>query len=138
MFTHNSKICAIVLVVLDNPAFQITLEQLQCYRVHLNYVACTVVIHTHNAKSIVRMDKLFHSARRIQQQSILSTTVDAIVVKQALPPVHRILLVTAQPTYVNQVHVVFPVLYSIQVNAYQIRMDKRMVYVSVPLQLPLL
>jgi hypothetical protein len=54
--------------------------------------------------------------------------------EQVLRHVHRSLLDIAQLIYVNQVYVVFHVPHSIQVNVYQINMDKQLVHVLVLLQ----
>jgi len=54
--------------------------------------------------------------------------------EQVLHHVHRSLLATARLIHVNQVHVVFHVPHSIQVNVHQINMDKQLVHVLVLLQ----
>jgi hypothetical protein len=54
--------------------------------------------------------------------------------EQVLRHVHRSLLDIARLIHVNQVHVVFHVPHSIQVNVHQINMDKQLVHVLVLLQ----
>jgi hypothetical protein len=130
MFELN-KICVHVHVALVNPVIQFTLVPYRCNSVRQKHVAQIVVIHILSVKRMIRMVKLCHTVSLIHPLIVHYTTVNVTVVKQVFFHVHRSLLVIAQRIHVIQVHAVFHVLDSIQINAHRILLDRQVVHALV-------